>query len=322
MRARGDSASKLWSACVIARLAPECRLAATWPGKDGAGTTLRPRGTRLTSPNIGPRAGTVIEVAAVSLLTVLACSVARERGLDTRLFLFLNGWRGLPDAVWEALGIAGLGLTALVVFTIRAQLHPPVVATLPWMLLVGGGLTQAMKHAMPEPRPAAAIASAQLHVVGPTLFQRSMPSGHAMTATACVCILFLVGGPFWRRPAVVVGSIALAAAIGLARVVSGVHWPTDVLAGAALGCATGTVSVHLGNVTQTERWLATAPGRWLLGATQLGAGIAMATDQGYGRTLPIQWVLATLAVWAGVRTLSEQPQWGRLRRRPAAEART
>jgi len=276
----------------------------------------------LTPPNAGPRAAVTVEVAAVALLTALACSLARERGLDTSLFLFVNGWRGLPNAVWETLGIAGLGLTALVALTIRAQLHPRVVATLPWMLLVGGGLTHAMKHAMPEARPAAAIAAAQLHVVGPTLFQRSMPSGHAMTATACVCILFLVGGPFWRRPAVVVASIALAAAIGLARVVSGVHWPTDVLAGAALGCATGTVSVYLANATHTERWLATAPGRWLLGATQLGAGIAMATDQGYGRTLPIQWVLATLAVWAGVRTLSAQPQWARLRRRADAEART
>jgi len=276
----------------------------------------------LTPPNAGPRAAVTVEVAAVALLTVLACSLARERGLDTSLFLFVNGWRGLPDAVWETLGIAGLGLTALVALTIRAQLHPRVVATLPWMLLVGGGLTHAMKHAMPEARPAAAIAAAQLHVVGPTLFQRSMPSGHAMTATACVCILFLVGGPFWRRPAVVVASIALAAAIGLARVVSGVHWPTDVLAGAALGCATGTLSVLLANATHTERWLATAPGRWLLGATQLGAGIAMATDQGYGRTLPIQWVLATLALWAGVRTLSEQPPWARLRRRADAEART
>lgn len=276
----------------------------------------------MTPPNAGPRASVTVEVAAGALLTVLACSLARERGLDTSLFLFVNGWRGLPDAVWETLGIAGLGLTALVALTIRAQHHPRVVATLPWMLFVGGGLTHAMKHAMPEARPAAAIAAAQLHLVGPKLFQRSMPSGHAMTATACVCILFLAGGPFWRRTAVVVASIALVAAIGLARVVSGIHWPTDVLAGAALGCATGFVSVHLANATHTERWLATAPGRWLLGATQLGAGIAMATDQGYGRTLPIQWVLATLAVWAGVRTLSEQPLWARLRRRADAEART
>jgi membrane-associated phospholipid phosphatase len=257
---------------------------------------------------------------AVASMAVLAAAMARSHGADTALFLTVNGWRGLPDAVWETLGVAGLGLAALVAFTLPGRRGLSLAATLPWMLAVGGGLTHLVKQAAPMLRPASVLAD--VHVVGPKLFLRSMPSGHAMTAVAVVTILFLVGGPFWRRPSVVAASLLLAAAVGVSRIASGVHWPTDVAAGVALGWATGVVSVHLAAATRTEAWLATAAGHWILGATQLGAGVAMALDQGYGRTLPIQWVLATMAVSAGVRTLSGQ-RWARARvRAPAgAEAR-
>lgn len=278
----------------------------------------------MTPPNVRPRLGLALDLLALSaaVLAVLGAALARRAGLDTGLFLWVNGWRGLPDDVWETFGVSGLGLTALVAFAIGARRRPRVFATLPWMFAVGGGFTHLVKQALPMVRPASVLDAAHLHVVGPKLFLRSMPSGHAMTAAAAVCILVLAGGPLWRRPAVLVPAIAVAAAIGLSRIVSGTHWPTDVLAGAALGWSTGLVSVRLADATPTEAWLSTAPGQWLIGATQVGAGAAMAMDQGYGRTLPIQWVLATLAVWSGVRTLSEQPQWGRLRRRRPAEART
>jgi hypothetical protein len=188
------------------------------------------------------------------------------------------------------------------------------------MLAVGGGLTHLVKQAAPMLRPASVLAAADLHVIGPKLFLRTMPSGHSMTAFAVITILFLAGGPLWRRPATLAASFVVAAAIGTSRVASGVHWPADVVAGAALGWATGVVSVHLAAVTRTEAWLATAPGNWVLGATQLGAGVAMAFDQGYGRTLPVQWVLATIAVSAGVRTIAEQ-RWGAARARRTAGAR-
>ncbi len=275
----------------------------------------------MTPPMVHPRVGLRLDVVALALALValLAALLARLTGLDTRLFLAVNGWRGLPDGVWETLSVAGLGLTALVTCTIDARRHPRVVATLPWMFAVGGGLTHVVKHAMPLPRPASVLAAADLHVVGPKLFLRSMPSGHAMTASAMVCILFLAGGPFWRRPWVLAGGAALVAAIGVSRLVSGAHWPADVAAGTVLGVAAGCVSVHLAELTRTAVWLATAPGQWLIGATQLGAGVAITMDQGYGRTLALQWVLATLVVWAGLRTVLEQP-WPGLRRRE--EART
>ena len=71
----------------------------------------------------------------------------------------------------------------------------------------------------------------------------SFPSGHATEATAVFMTLALVVAAFvLRRPivraATVLGAGLLSGAIGASRLVLGVHWPSDVLAGWALGAGT------------------------------------------------------------------------------------
>jgi undecaprenyl-diphosphatase len=68
----------------------------------------------------------------------------------------------------------------------------------------------------------------------------SFPSGHAQSATVAAAVLLLVFLPALRgawRPLAVVVAVAFVAAIGFARVVLGVHYVSDVLAGYALGAA-------------------------------------------------------------------------------------
>ena len=67
----------------------------------------------------------------------------------------------------------------------------------------------------------------------------SLPSGHAATSFAAAAVLALTV-PRLAAPAVV-----LAAAIAWSRLVVGVHYPLDAVAGAALGAAIG-VAVHYG----------------------------------------------------------------------------
>ncbi len=58
---------------------------------------------------------------------------------------------------------------------------------------------------------------------------QSFPSGHATTAFALAAVVGFVS-PRWFYP-----GLALAAVIGLSRITEGVHYPSDVIAGAALG---------------------------------------------------------------------------------------
>jgi undecaprenyl-diphosphatase len=80
------------------------------------------------------------------------------------------------------------------------------------------------------------VAHPQIHPLY-VVHSSSLPAGHAATAFAGAILLAYVAPRFW--PALV----ALAAAIGFSRVYVGVHYPTDVLAGAALGALVGAVPV-------------------------------------------------------------------------------
>jgi undecaprenyl-diphosphatase len=84
----------------------------------------------------------------------------------------------------------------------------------------------------------------------------SFPSGHATDSAAVFLTLGLVVAVFvLRRPLARVATVAcsglLVAAIGVTRLVLGVHWPTDVLAGWALG-ATAALAVTIGATLLTR----------------------------------------------------------------------
>jgi len=67
------------------------------------------------------------------------------------------------------------------------------------------------------------------HQLGPPTSSYSFPSGHAATSFACATVLSALA-PRWRVPFFV-----LATMIALSRLYNGVHYPTDVVAGALLG---------------------------------------------------------------------------------------
>jgi membrane-associated phospholipid phosphatase len=95
--------------------------------------------------------------------------------------------------------------------------------------MIGKGLTGRARPSAPVP-PARRLA----HGVRTTSF----PSGHAASAAA-----FATGAAL-EFPALAVPVGALAASVGASRVVTGVHFPSDVLAGFAIGAAAGALTLR------------------------------------------------------------------------------
>jgi undecaprenyl-diphosphatase len=72
---------------------------------------------------------------------------------------------------------------------------------------------------------------------GKTLDQFSFPSGHTMHAVAfSIVVLAYYPGLFWLV-------VPFAALVALSRPILGLHYPSDVLAGAALGAMIAGISL-------------------------------------------------------------------------------
>lgn len=135
----------------------------------------------------------------------------------------------LASAWWfKSLVMVGAGLAADV-----ARRRP-----LPWGGFAGAAayvsaslLATAGKDLTDRPRPPRADARVIAETAVPDT--SAMPSGHAATAFAVAVAVGAV------HPRLRVPLLAAAAVVGVSRVYLGVHYPTDVLAGGALGVAVG-----------------------------------------------------------------------------------
>jgi membrane-associated phospholipid phosphatase len=114
-----------------------------------------------------------------------------------------------------------------------------------WVVVGGSAFTAhaaavVLKRVVRRRRPA----DPALEVLVPTPSDLSFPSAHAASTTAAaVALVPVVGAPV---------AAALTAAMMGARVLLGVHYPTDVVAGAALGAASA-VAVRRGVGTACAR---------------------------------------------------------------------
>ena len=68
----------------------------------------------------------------------------------------------------------------------------------------------------------------------------SFPSGHTTNSLACAWVLFRRAPKKWGVPALV-----LAILIALSRLYVGIHYPTDILGGAAIGLGSACLSLWL-----------------------------------------------------------------------------
>lgn len=134
--------------------------------------------------------------------------------------------------------LAGLSVVIAALLWWRGQRL--IVAVAPGAAFVAAGVLVAVtKQAVGRARPDAAIRLA-------TETEASFPSGHSADGTALYVTLALVLAVLvLRRPLArflaVAAAIGLSGAIGLSRLTLAVHWPTDVMAGWALGLVVALV---------------------------------------------------------------------------------
>ncbi|MEY2589735.1 MAG: hypothetical protein QOJ67_1719 [Acidimicrobiaceae bacterium] len=182
-------------------------------------------------------------VASASVLAVVSEDVVEGNGLvrsdpanlrffiDHRSSMLLDLARNITQLGSFGLLVA-LALAATVLLWFKgARL---VLAIAPLVSLAVGGVVCAVgKQLVGRPRP-----SLSLRLVRET--EPSFPSGHTTDSTAFyVALAIVVGIVLLRRPlaraVVMLASTVISGLVGLSRLVLGVHWPTDVIAGWALG---------------------------------------------------------------------------------------
>lgn len=174
---------------------------------------------------------TLIWLAAIAAVA-LACAL-QQGPLDRALFHTLNAWGPQAPGLWSALSVAGLGLSLLLLVGAAGPRQAAAVHALLLTVLFGGLLVQALKWSWADARPLAVLGAAQVHVLGERLHGRSMPSGH----TAMACAALVLAWPRLRGAAPRLLAAVFAVGVALSRSAVGAHWPSDLLAGAALGAA-------------------------------------------------------------------------------------
>lgn len=162
---------------------------------------------------------------------LLARLAERDRALYVRWALDDGSarlLRAVLTAVTHAGGAVGaITLAALPLLGLRPLAsagYAPLAA-----LAVSHLVVQIFKRTVGRPRPSRTL-SARAVIAEPDRF--SFPSGHAAAAMS-IAVVYAV-----LFPAVAVPVVLAAAAVGLTRVLLGVHYPGDVIAGQAIAAVT------------------------------------------------------------------------------------
>lgn len=164
--------------------------------------------------------------------------------IDVQVLAILNR-PGTPwlDMVMEAASNRGLLFAAALLAALFLWLRSPHRALAGALLLVAIGVAdlvsvRLVKPAVARVRPCRADPA---HVVAPVGCGtgQSFPSTHATDTAAAVAVFS------WAAPRLTPLGLAVVVLVGVSRVYLGAHWPTDVLAGWALGAAVGAAMVFL-----------------------------------------------------------------------------
>jgi membrane-associated phospholipid phosphatase len=217
-------------------------------------------------------------------------------GANKSLFLQINSSASaLGPFLWSNLTFLGNALPAatLILLFIR---KPDIVQAAILGSVMASLLSNVIKYFAGVVRPAGVLDPDIINIIGPVLIHRSFPSGHTITIFTLTGLLFY----YFRSMYVRIGLILLALLVGISRIAVGVHWPSDVLAGAAIGSMSAATGIYLARKWQVKR----------IRTLQITLGIALILadlfllfffDSGYPLAICFQYIFAAFVLVVGGR---------------------
>jgi len=179
-------------------------------------------------------------------------------GADRYLLTLLSADPAWPDWIVQAVvDLTALGgMAVLTLITLLSALYLGVARRLTsalWLALaVAGGLalSHSLKLLFERPRP-----DVIEHVVA--VSTASFPSGHATnSAVVYLTLAAIIAREHGHRPLriyVIAAGIFLTVLVGSTRLILGVHWPSDVLAGWILGAGWASLCASVSHLLSRRR---------------------------------------------------------------------
>ncbi|MDC7708760.1 phosphatase PAP2 family protein [Vogesella indigofera] len=170
--------------------------------------------------------GFVVSCALLALLLLLS-------GGNQALFLQLHhAGAVLPPVMWRLLSMFGEWSLVIAALLLLAQRRPQCLPGLVAAVLLGIASAILLKAAFAVPRPFLVLPAGSVRLLDVLPANGAFPSGHAI-AGALLAGVLAQGRRWWWQA----GLMGLVLLVCWSRIAIGVHWPLDVLVGAALGWA-------------------------------------------------------------------------------------
>lgn len=173
--------------------------------------------------------------------------------LDRELFLAIHNFIRSPLIDGFALFISGVGSFGIVWFLgglwlyFKEEMEDNQLFFLPILLALGSSIVLVefvLKPLISRVRPSVAFGL----LVGDTAaFGSSFPSAHATLAFAGATVLSA------REPRLKTILYVIAVLISVSRIYLGVHYPSDIIAGAVLGFGIGRIALSLSSAVESKR---------------------------------------------------------------------